>query len=191
MKINSLDHLQQALKDNSDNWVLIFKKGTQNSDCALKNIKEAANSTQGTNLFWVDVNETKDIHTYYGVASAPTLLSLNGTKLKNIIKGCNEKEYYKALFEDALYYAEVKNTDKPSKRVTVYSTPTCPWCTTLKNYLKQHRISFQDIDVSKDQNAAEELVRKSGQRGVPQTDIEGQMIVGFDKSKINQLLDIQ
>jgi glutaredoxin-like YruB-family protein len=75
--------------------------------------------------------------------------------------------------------------------VTVYSTPSCSWCTTLKSYFKQNNIRFKDIDVSKDTRAAEEMVRKSGQQGVPQTDINGTMIVGFDKNRINQLLDIK
>ncbi|MFW5721208.1 MAG: glutaredoxin family protein, partial [Bacteroidota bacterium] len=118
-------------------------------------------------------------------------LELSGTKLKNIIKGCNDSSFYESLFNDSLYLAQVKNTDKPAKRVTVYSTPTCPWCTTLKNYLKQNKIRFTDIDVSRNQNAAEDLVRKSGQRGVPQTDINGEIIVGFNKSRINELLEIQ
>ena len=77
------------------------------------------------------------------------------------------------------------------KNVTVYSTPTCSWCTTLKTYLRNQRIPFSEIDVSRDQNAAEEMVRRSGQQGVPQTDIEGEMIVGFDKARINELLGIE
>ncbi|MCK5817597.1 MAG: hypothetical protein KAH15_06290, partial [Candidatus Marinimicrobia bacterium] len=65
------------------------------------------------------------------------------------------------------------------------------WCTTLKNYFKDHNIPFRDVDVSRDMKAAETMVKRSGQRGVPQTDINGQMIVGFDKTRINQLLDIK
>ncbi|HIE15791.1 MAG TPA: NrdH-redoxin, partial [Bacteroidales bacterium] len=81
--------------------------------------------------------------------------------------------------------------DKPQKRVTVYSTPSCSWCNTLKTHLRKHRIRFTDIDVSQDQAAAEAMVRRSGQQGVPQTDIEGEIIIGFDKNRINTLLGIQ
>jgi glutaredoxin-like YruB-family protein len=109
----------------------------------------------------------------------------------NVVKGCNEPGFYKSLFENAVYKAKMaENADKPQKRVTVYSTPTCSWCTTLKTHLKKHGIRYTDIDVSKDQTAAAEMQRRSGQLGVPQTDIGGTMIVGFDKSRINNLLGI-
>jgi glutaredoxin len=61
----------------------------------------------------------------------------------------------------------------------------------LKNHLKASNIRFTEVDVSQNQEAAEQMVRRSGQRGVPQTDIDGQIIVGFDKNKINSLLGIQ
>jgi glutaredoxin-like YruB-family protein len=76
-------------------------------------------------------------------------------------------------------------------RVTVYTTPTCTWCTTLKTYLDQQGVRYQEVNVAADTSAAEAMVRKSGQQGVPQTEINGQMIVGFDKPRINQLLEIQ
>ena len=73
----------------------------------------------------------------------------------------------------------------------MYSTPTCTWCTTLKSYLDQKQIRYREINVASDTSAAEAMVRKSGQQGVPQTEINGQMIVGFDKIRINQLLEIK
>ncbi len=100
-------------------------------------------------------------------------------------------KYYKALFEDAIYFTETKNDEKPQKRVTVYSTPTCSWCNTLKSYLKIHKVRYTDIDVSLDQRAADELVKRSGQTGVPQTEINGEIIIGFNKARINELLNIQ
>ena len=75
--------------------------------------------------------------------------------------------------------------------VKVYSTPMCPYCVTLKQFLKEHNIEFEDIDVSQDKNALDEMVEKSGQLGVPVVDIDGEIIVGFDKEKINQLLNIK
>jgi len=76
------------------------------------------------------------------------------------------------------------------KQVKVYSTPTCPWCIRTKQFLKESNIPFQDIDVSTNQAAAEEMVKKSGQMGVPVVVIEGEAIVGFDKERIKQLLGI-
>ncbi|PIQ89105.1 MAG: NrdH-redoxin [Candidatus Omnitrophica bacterium CG11_big_fil_rev_8_21_14_0_20_42_13] len=74
--------------------------------------------------------------------------------------------------------------------VTVYSTPSCPYCIKVKEFLKQNGIEFQNIDVSQDHAQAEEMVRKSGQMGVPVIDIDGKIIIGFDKGKIKQALDI-
>ena len=75
--------------------------------------------------------------------------------------------------------------------VKVYSTPGCPYCVTLKEFLNENNIQFEDIDVSKDQKALEKMVQKSGQMGVPVVDIDGQIVIGFDKEKIVQLLDIK
>jgi len=75
--------------------------------------------------------------------------------------------------------------------IKVYSTPTCPYCVTLKAFLKEKGIEFKDIDVSSDSKSAEEMIQKSGQMGVPVSDIDGQIVVGFDKEKICQLLKIE
>jgi len=76
-------------------------------------------------------------------------------------------------------------------KVKVFSTPTCAYCVTLKEYLKENNVSFEDIDVSQDQEALNEMVEKSGQMGVPVVEIDKDIIVGFDKEKINQLLSIK
>ena len=72
--------------------------------------------------------------------------------------------------------------------VKVYSTPSCPWCTAAKNYLKSKNISFKEVDVAVNRKAALEMIRKSGQRSVPVIDINGNIIVGFDQSSIDKLL---
>ncbi len=74
--------------------------------------------------------------------------------------------------------------------VKVYSTPTCPYCKMAKQFLSENNVQFEDIDVSANQVAAQEMVNKSGQMGVPVLDIDGQIIVGFNKAKIKQLLGI-
>ncbi len=73
--------------------------------------------------------------------------------------------------------------------VKVYSTPTCPWCTMAKEYLKSKNVTFDDLDVSKDKDAAAEMIQKSGQRGVPVVDIDGNIIVGFDQKTIDKLIN--
>ena len=77
-----------------------------------------------------------------------------------------------------------------AKKVKVYSTPTCPYCVRAKQFLKDSAVNFEDIDVANDQDAAQEMMKRSGQMGVPVIDIDGELIVGFDKEKIKKLLEI-
>lgn len=77
-----------------------------------------------------------------------------------------------------------------SKNVKIYSTPTCPWCIRTKQFLKDNNVIFEDIDISANQAATEEMIQKTGQMGVPVVDIEGEIIVGFDKEKIAQALGL-
>jgi len=77
-----------------------------------------------------------------------------------------------------------------AKNVTVYSTPTCPFCIRAKQFLKDNNIQFKDIDVSTDQSKAQEMINRSGQMGVPVLDIDGDIVVGFDKDKIKEALKI-
>lgn len=78
-----------------------------------------------------------------------------------------------------------------SNMVKVYSTPACPYCFTLKEFLKEKGIDFEDIDVSKNEAILQEMVQKSGQMGVPVLEIDGQIVIGFDKEKIAKLLNIK
>ena len=75
-------------------------------------------------------------------------------------------------------------------RVIVFSTPSCPWCSRVKQYLRSQKVNFKDVDISRGQAAAAEMMRKSGQQGVPQLWIDGKVVVGFDQIKINQYLGI-
>jgi len=74
--------------------------------------------------------------------------------------------------------------------VTIYSTPTCGWCQRTKEYFKENNVSYQEIDVSQDRAKAQEMVDKSGQMGVPVIDIDGEITVGFDQSRLSQLLGL-
>jgi glutaredoxin-like YruB-family protein len=78
-----------------------------------------------------------------------------------------------------------------SMGVKIYSTPMCPYCIKAKELLKQNGIPFEDINVSKDRKAAVEMFEKSGQTGVPVLDINGKIIIGFDKEAIKKELNIK
>jgi len=190
-EINSYDQLIENIKDKERAFLLLYKNGSEQSDCSVKNLSAVKEEDATVEVLMADVTSVRDIHTQYSITTVPTILEFEKGDFVNVLKGCHEPGFYKSFFENAIYKAKVANGEKPQKRVTVYSTPSCSWCTTLKTHLKKNGIRFSDIDVSKDQKAAEAMQRRSGQAGVPQTDINGEMIVGFDKNRINTLLDIQ
>ncbi len=74
--------------------------------------------------------------------------------------------------------------------VVIYSTPNCPYCVMVKEYLSEKNIAFTDYNVGLDKAKAEEMVKKSGQMGVPVVDIDDNIVVGFNKPEINRLLGL-
>ncbi|NOX85058.1 MAG: NrdH-redoxin [Chlorobi bacterium] len=182
--------MQKYLAKDKKNYVLLYKKGSEASDCSYAGVEEAAGEVKDVNVLAADVTTVRDIHPKYNITSAPSLLVFEGKNFVKSVKGCNDEGFYKSLFESVLFTAKTDGDGKPQKRVTVYSTPSCTWCNALKRHLDKYGIRYRDIDVSKDQKAAEAMVRRSGQQGVPQTDINGEVIVGFDKARINTLLGI-
>ncbi len=74
------------------------------------------------------------------------------------------------------------------KKVKIFSTPTCPYCKMAKEWMKEHNIEYTDVDVSTDEKAAQEMTEKSGQMGVPVILIGDEVLVGFDKPKLEALL---
>lgn len=190
-EINSHADFLTRAEGSERTFLLLYKSGSEQSECALRNLNEALDGVQELPVFVADVNRVRDIHSRYGITSAPTLLLFEEGELVSVIKGCETADYYKALSSNALYMARAKAEGKSVKRVTVYSTPTCTWCNTLKAWLRRNAIPFTDVDVSRDEHAAEELVRRTGQQGVPQTDINGQIVVGFNEQRLKELLEIQ
>jgi glutaredoxin 3 len=74
-------------------------------------------------------------------------------------------------------------------KIKVYSTPTCPYCKLAEMYLKKQGVEFDHIDVSVDEDAAREMIAKSGQTGVPVIEINGEIIIGFNKPEIDRALE--
>jgi glutaredoxin-like YruB-family protein len=75
-----------------------------------------------------------------------------------------------------------------AKNVTVYSTPTCPYCVRAKEYLTKKGVVYKDVNVAVDRVAAQEMVQKSGQMGVPVITVDGKVIIGFDQRELDRLL---
>ena len=189
-QVSNLSDLKSLTLSNEKVWLLLYKKGSEQSDCAFDNFSKAERNEKGEIFCSVNVNEVRDIHTEFNITSVPSLLYFENDTLKNVIKGCHKPEQFNAIFDKSVFVTQSSNNEKPRKNVVVYTTPTCSWCTTIKRHLQENGIQYREVNVAADQKAAEEMVRKSGQQGVPQTEINGQIIVGFDKTRINSLLGI-
>jgi glutaredoxin 3 len=72
--------------------------------------------------------------------------------------------------------------------IKLYSTSTCGYCRMVKNFLRERNVSFTEYDIENDKRKMQEMVHRSGQTGVPVLDIDGKIIVGFNREKIEQLL---
>lgn len=188
-KVESYNELKEKICDKKRSFLMLYKSGSEKSECALQNLLDGANENR--DIYIADVSEVRDIHDNYGITSVPTLIEFKSGQTGQIIKGCHDASFYKSIIEQSLYSATQKTEEKKAKRVIVYTTPTCPHCTTLKNYLKDHKIQFRDINVAQDQKMAEAMVKKSGQQGVPQIEINGRIIVGFNKPKIDEILELK
>jgi glutaredoxin 3 len=71
-------------------------------------------------------------------------------------------------------------------KAKIYTTPTCPWCKKAKDYMKENKIAFTEVDVTSNEKGRNEMIKKSGQMGVPVLDINGTIIVGFDAAAIKK-----
>ena len=76
-----------------------------------------------------------------------------------------------------------------SDKIEVFSTPTCPYCTKLKKWLDENRYDYESFDVSSDREAAKRMIERTGQKGVPQTFIGDDEIIGFRPEKIEEALE--
>jgi len=74
--------------------------------------------------------------------------------------------------------------------VEIYTTPSCSWCAATKQFFREHNVDYTEHDVSQDQQKAQEMVAKSGQMGVPVIDVDGEIIVGFDRQRLEELLGL-
>ncbi len=191
-QIKNKEHFEELKNKNKDFFITVFyTEASEKSKEVLKILEEFGNENEDIVLCFVNASEVKNIHPLYGISTVPTVLAFKNGKLSKVIYGVQSKQYYEMLlYEAPLKEAEVEKKRK-FRRVVVYTSTSCPWCNTVKTHLMKNRIPFREIDISRDERAAQELVRKSGQMAVPQTDIDGRIVVGFDKLRLNSLLGIQ
>ena len=188
--VKSYTELESGISGSEKSFLLLYKGGTQQSECALNRITGLKHGEEYS-MFAADVNKVLDIHNQLHVETAPSLVVFNQGRVVNIIKGCQTESAYGSIISGREIGSVSTDGTKKARQVTVFTTPSCSWCTTLKTYLNETQVSYREVNVASDTAQAEAMVRKSGQQGVPQTEINGQMIVGFDKARINQLLEIK
>ena len=189
--INSHSELLSELSNSKNAYLLLYKGDSDQSECAKTSLEKVELDSSDIHVYAADVANVRDIHENYGIKSVPSLLEFESKNFKNVLKGCLDADYYKSYFENIIYELKAAKDDKPQKNVTLYTTPTCPWCTTVKNFLRKHGVRYSEVDVASDQSAAQAMVSKSGQQGVPQTEINGEMVIGFDQTKLNRLLELK
>jgi len=142
----------------------------------------------------VDVGRVRGVHRRFGVTTVPTVVLAKGNQVVRKVVGVQTPDYYnRSLLEPSTGARRARSGEedsRPAHRVVLYTGASCPWCTRARNYLRKQGIPFREVDVSRDESAMTSLVSRSGQRGVPQLDIDGQWVIGFDKPRIDALLGI-
>lgn len=195
VKAQSYDQAQEWIEKNRQQFHLIgfFGNFSASSRNTLPVFEAFVGANPSVPVLVVDVGQVKGIHGLFGVTTVPTVISVKDGKIIQKVEGPRDiNAYDRALLaQTPVINRSGESKEPPTPRVTVYVGAHCVWCTRVKNYLRENRIRFTEIDVSKDPDAAKTLVAKTGQQGVPQLDINGQWVVGFDKPKINSLLGLK
>lgn len=190
--IESREHLDRVQAAHKDYFVLGFYAGFSSAaQRALTEWKEFSDDHQKLPLYIVDVGKVKDIHKTFNVESIPVVLVIRDGKEHSRFEGVESAAFYAVHLGGAAPVHLAGPTKKKAVRVTVYTSPGCQPCNLVKTYLRSNGIPFTAIDISRDERAARDIARRSGQQAVPQIDINGRIVVGFDKNKLAALLGIR
>lgn len=187
--IQGQKHLGEAQEKHKEFLIVLFYGNFSSaSKRALAELEQFSKEDEQVPVYVIDVERVKGIHKQFGVETVPTVLALRKGKVTRRLEGVESAQFYARIFSGVYpsHYKTGKGT--VSHRVIVYSGPGCPACGTAKTYLRRRGVSFREVDIARDQHAAQRLVRRSGQMAVPQIDIDGHLIVGFDQAKIDRIL---
>ena len=190
--IKDRKHLETVRQKHKDYFVLAFwGKFSDAAQRALAELEQFAQEYEEVPVFVVDVQKVKGAHKEFDVARVPTVVAIEKGKVTRSLEGVQSARFYSLHLAGAAPSRAAGAGAARVRRVVVYSGPGCPACGQLKNYLRRHGVSYRDVDISRDPRAAETLARRSGMMAVPQTDINGRLVVGFDQAKLDRLLGIQ
>lgn len=187
--INDLDHFNKLLDQHSSLLLVLFytrqsRKSLQSLE-ALEKLKEEHDDLP---IYKIDASTVRDIHPKYDVHSVPTLIAFRNGKPAEIITGVQTTNFYENILKKPAGAGGAADGSGP--RVTVYTTPSCPYCNMVKQYLDQHQVSYTEVDVAADPGAAQELMQRTGQQGVPQTEINGSFVIGYNTKELDNHLNL-
>ena len=190
--INNPDELSQGLANFKGPAIVAFFGDFSEASKKAQPVSESCCKENDHQAFMVDVAKVKGLHKNYGVSSVPTVVVIEKGEVKQRIVGPQTQAFYARALLSIGESPKRGNDGKKEKkhRVVVYVSNSCPWCTKVKNYLRRRKVRFSEINVSNDEKAAQSLMARTGQSGVPQVDIDGQFIVGFNQPRIDELLGL-
>jgi glutaredoxin-like YruB-family protein len=192
VRVQSLEHLKSVAGADMNNAVIgFFGSYSEKANTAQVAFAAFCEAHLARDFYLVDTATVKDIHPVFGIKTVPAVIKVRAGRAAQGVFGVAKAEDYLILLDGLAKQApgaERKNHEGIA--VTIYSTPSCSWCVKVKGYLRGKGVRFTDIDVSRDASKAQELMRKTGQTGVPQLNIGGRYVVGFDKKKIDALLGL-
>lgn len=194
ISVQTADEFDRVLTSREGSVVVgFFGDFSQASRKADADIRKFCEENPDVAVLRVEVDKIKGIHKRFGVGSVPTVLNLDKGNVVQMVVGPQGPDVYaRAFLQHASFQSGGEGGKGPTfPPVTVYVSDTCVWCTRVKSYLRKRRVPFSEVNVSRDPSAAQSLMARTGQTGVPQLDIAGKYVVGFDKSRIDSLLGLQ
>jgi len=189
--INDHEHLAELQQKHKEFLILLFYGDfSAASKRALTELEQFTKEDGKAPVYGLDVEKVKGVHKQFGVERVPTVVALRRGKVAHRLEGVESAGFYARVLAGASPSQYKTGKGTAPRRVIVYSGPGCPACGSAKAYLRRQGISFREVDIARDQSAAQSLVRRSGQMAVPQIDIDGHLIVGFDREKIDRIMGI-
>ncbi|MFO8163084.1 MAG: glutaredoxin domain-containing protein [Thermodesulfobacteriota bacterium] len=183
-----LSHLTQNYPDFM--MILFYTDSSEKSKQALIVLDSFHAKHPDIGLYGVNASRVKDIHPLYGIDSVPTLLTLRKGQPAEYVFGIQNEDDCNRLLSGTKYVPKRESKGQRLK-VMVYTSDSCPWCSKAKSYLRKNSVPFNEVNVSRNSSAAQDIFRRSGQMGTPQIDINGNIVVGFDQPKIDRFLGIK
>jgi len=187
--IKNESHLGQVQEKHKDFLMLIFYADfSSTAKRARTELEKFSQENKEVPVYGIDVEKVKGVHKQFGVKNVPTVVAIKKGKRSWLIEGVESAQLYSRILSETNALPSKGGKKGAFHRVIVYSGSGCPACGTAKSYLRRNGVHFREIDISRDPHAAERLVQRSGQMAVPQIDIDGHLVVGFDQIKIDRLL---